>query len=146
MGLPNSQLQILSAIEKELQADPSLAAAFSAFTSVTRSASMPPAEQLETSNSLTGWQSFRRKWLPTFLGRLTMAIVVIVAAVVIVPAAALVALPGGGQKQCEPADAAVRAGYAATCMPLGSGGHLRLPHFRPTSATHEPGRHHGSAG
>jgi hypothetical protein len=61
MGLPNSQLQILAAIDNELQEDQSLAAAFSAFTDVTQSTDMPAAEQLETSNSPAGRRRCRRR-------------------------------------------------------------------------------------
>jgi hypothetical protein len=48
MGLPNSQLQILEAIENELRiTDPGLTCVFFAFNSVTRNQGMPPVEQLK---------------------------------------------------------------------------------------------------
>jgi hypothetical protein len=128
MGLPNSELQILAAIENELQADRSLGPFFSTFTLVTRSEGMPAAEQLGTPNSLTGWRSFRRLGLTTFLGRLTVTVAV---AVVTALAAVLVALPGGHQNRCEPAGTALRARYATPCVPLGSAGHPLPPYFRP---------------
>jgi hypothetical protein len=127
--LPNSQLQILAAIENELQADPSLGSAFSAFTSVTRSAAMPAAEQLRTPNWVAGWRGSRRMRRTAFLGRMIVPVVAIVAAVVIALTAALAAWPESGRDSCEPAGAAAR--YAATCVPPGRGGHLGLPGFRP---------------
>jgi hypothetical protein len=130
MGLPNSQLQILAAIENELQADQNLAAAFLAFTSVTQSADMPAAEQLETPISRTGWRTSLRKGLPTFPGRLIAAIVATAAAVVIALAALLTAVPGGNRNRCGPVDPAFRAGYAATCVPHSPGGQYPLPHPR----------------
>lgn len=121
MSLPDSQRQILAAIENELRQDPSLVSEFSAFTSVTRSAGMPAAEQL------------RPPELATFLDRnmlrLVWGIVALVAAGVIVLAVVLAALSRGGQSHCAPAGAAVTAGHAATCTPLGSGGHPVLRRF-----------------
>jgi hypothetical protein len=84
MGFPNGQLQILAAIENELQEDPSLAAAFSAFTSVTRDADMP------------GRRTSRSVGVPTFPGQPLMALAALAAAVLIALAALLVAAPGGG--------------------------------------------------
>ena len=132
MGLPNNELQILAAIENQLQEDPSLASKFSAFTSVTRSGHMPAAEQLGTPNSLAGWRRSRRTGgVPKFLGRTIVALAAMVAVLVMALEVALVAVLGVGQNRCEPAYTAVRGGAAAACIPLGSGGRLQAPHFRP---------------
>ena len=123
MGLPNSHLQILAAIENELQADPTLAATFSAFTSVTQSAGMPATERLGTPKLLTGWRSFWRTGLPAFLGRMIVPVVIMVAVLVIALTTTVAVLSAGDRVRCEPASAGVRAGYAtATCTPLRSSG------------------------
>ena len=57
LRLPGSQrhvLAVLAAIQNELQADAELAAAFSAFTSVTFDAAMPEAERLPAGRWLAG--------------------------------------------------------------------------------------------
>jgi hypothetical protein len=131
MGLPNSQLQILAAIENELQEDPSLAAVFSAFTGATQDADMPAAEQLGTPDSLPGWRTSRRMGLPTILGQPLVALLAFAAAVLIALAALFVAAPGGGRHRCEPVDPAFRMGREATCVPLGPGGRFRLTHLSP---------------
>jgi ferric-dicitrate binding protein FerR (iron transport regulator) len=91
MGLPYSQLQILTAIEKELQADPQLEPAFCAFTRVTRNASMPATEQLRTPARLTDSRVSRRAGLPTFADGLIMAF----AAIVVILLAVLIASRSG---------------------------------------------------
>jgi hypothetical protein len=135
MGMPNSQLQILAAIENELQEDPSLAAAFSAFTSATQDADIPAAEQLGTPDSLPGWRTSRSMGLPTFLGQPLVALVAFAAfaaaAVLIALAALFAAAPGGGRHRCEPVDPAFRTGREATCVPLGPRGRFRLTHLSP---------------
>jgi hypothetical protein len=113
MSLPNFQLQILATIENELQADPELDSAFSAFTSVTRSADMPAAEQLAP-DSLTGWRGRPR------LRRMIVPLVVLVAAFGITLAVVLGALSVGDQTRCGPQGAIVHAGFALTCVPLSS--------------------------
>jgi hypothetical protein len=133
MGLPDSQQQILAAIENGLREDPSLVSKFSAFADVTRAAGMPAAEQLRAPNSLTRWRSFRRTKSPTFPGRMTLplvfAIVTLTAAGMIALAVVLTALSAGGQNHCEPASAAISAGHAAGCAPLGSARNPLLPGF-----------------
>ena len=85
MSLPDSQLQILNAIEHELQADPELESAFSAFTSVTRDGSMPAAERLGPPDSPSLWRPSCRAGSPTFADRLLIAIaaVTVVAGIVV---------------------------------------------------------------
>jgi hypothetical protein len=133
MSLPDSQQQILAAIENELQQDASLVSKFSAFTSVTRSAGMPASEQLGAPNSLTRWRSFRRMKSPMFLDRMMLpmvfAIVALMAAGAIALAVVVTALAAGGQNHCAPAGTAASAGHAATCASLGSGGHPLVPRF-----------------
>jgi hypothetical protein len=115
MSLPNSQLQILAAIENELQADPELDSAFSAFTKVTLSADMPTAEQLAAPVSLTGWRGRPR------LRRMIVPLVVLVAAFGITLAVVLGALSAGHQTRCGPQDTGgVHAGFALTCVPVSS--------------------------
>jgi hypothetical protein len=114
MSLPNFQLQILAAIENELQADPELDSAFSAFTSVTRSADMPAAEQLAAPDSLTGWRGWPR------LSRMIVPLAVLVAAFGITLVVVLAALSAGHQTRCGPQGAIVHAGFALTCVPLSS--------------------------
>jgi hypothetical protein len=114
MSLPNSQLQILAAIENELQADPELDSAFLAFTSVTHSAEMPAAEQLAAPGSLTGRRGWRR------LGRMIVPLVVLAATFGITLAVVLAALSAGDHTRCGPQGAVVHAGFALTCVPLSS--------------------------
>lgn len=130
MGLPNSQLQILAAIENELQADPTLTSSFSAFTGATQSAGMPAAEQLGTPNWLTGWRSFQRterRW--------SLAVIVLIASVagimVITLVMTVVAVSMGDRGGCEPVGAGVPAGNSAvTCPTVGSEGRLLPPDSR----------------
>jgi hypothetical protein len=131
MGLPNGQLQILAAIENELQEDPSLAAAFSAFTSVTQDADMPAAEQLGTPDSLPGRRTSRSMGVPTFPGQPLMALAALAAAVLIALAVLLAAAPGGGGHRCEPVDPAFLSGRETTCVPLGPRGRFRLTPLNP---------------
>jgi hypothetical protein len=83
--MPDSQLQILIAIEHELQADPQLESAFSAFTSVTRDGSMPAAERLGPPDSPSLWRPCGRAGSSTFADRLLIAIaaVTVVAGIVV---------------------------------------------------------------
>jgi len=103
MGLANSQRHILAAIQDELQADPDLAASFSAFASVTRGTGMPEAEQL------AGWRRFRLVGLLALLDRHILLAVAIVAclatALTLVLAAAS---PGSRNYRCEPFSASTR--------------------------------------
>jgi hypothetical protein len=125
LRLPGSQqhvLAVLAAIQNELQADAELAAAFSAFTSVTFGAAMPEAERLPARGALAGWRRCRR----AFLNRRIMPVVAVVAALVAMLALglamALTASSPGGQTRCDPAYA-----FASTCSgpssaPAGVGG------------------------
>jgi hypothetical protein len=131
MGLPNSQQRILAAIENELQADPDLTAAYSAFAGVPRSAGMPAAGQLRTRDSLTGWRRSGRTGLPPFLSGMIAAS----AAVLLIGLAAVLAavVSQGGQNGCGPASTG--ASYPAICVPgLGtaSSASSPLPHKRHT--------------
>ena len=80
MGLPNSQRHILVATANELQADHDLAAAFSAFTSVTRGAAMPAVEQLPPRRWRASWRSLRRVGSPAFTHRQFVLLVATMAA------------------------------------------------------------------
>jgi hypothetical protein len=61
MGLPASEQLVLDTIEYELRnADPQLASAFAAFTSVTRKAALPATEQLGSRQSPTAIPGCRR--------------------------------------------------------------------------------------
>jgi hypothetical protein len=75
MALPVSQQRVLDTIENELQsADPQLAGKFAGFTSMTRNARMPVAEQLRGRGRRTARRPSRSKrrrallgWLPMFI-------------------------------------------------------------------------------
>jgi hypothetical protein len=114
--LSGSQRHVRVAIQNELQADPELAASFSAFTSVTSGAAMPKTERLPTWSMLAGWRRCRR----AFLNRRVMLVVA-----VLVPFAALVALalaassPGAQQTRCEPAYAFAPACHGPSWAPAG---------------------------
>ena len=125
LGWPRTQRRVLAAIRRELQADADLAAAFSAFTSVTLRAAMPKIEQLPARGALAGWRRGR-----AFASRRFVAVV----AAVVIPAALLtlglaVALtassPGGQQTRCDPAYAFARACPGASSVPAGGGGPLQ---------------------
>jgi len=104
MGLANSQRHILAAIQDELQADPDLAASFSAFASVTRGTVMPEAEQL------AGWRRFWRAGLLRFLDRHILLAVAIVACLATLLTLALAASsPGSHHYRCQPFSASARA-------------------------------------
>ena len=78
-GLPASEQLVLDMIECELRnADPQLASAFAAFTSVTRKAGLPATEQLGSRHSPTAIPDGRRteKAGLSFVLRLTMLFVI----------------------------------------------------------------------
>jgi hypothetical protein len=79
MGLPASEQLVLDTIEHELRnADPQLASAFAAFTSVTRKAGLPATEQLGSRRSPSAIPGCRRPekgGLP-FVLRLTLLFVI----------------------------------------------------------------------
>jgi hypothetical protein len=67
MRSQDSEQQILDAIETQLRSeDPRLAACFIAFTSVTRNAGMPPAEQLSEGRWVASRRSHRRRGWPSY--------------------------------------------------------------------------------
>jgi hypothetical protein len=79
MGLPASEKLVLDTIACELRnADPQLASAFAAFTSVTRKASLPETEQLGSRHSPTAVPGGGRtdKTGLSFVLRLTMLFVI----------------------------------------------------------------------
>jgi hypothetical protein len=118
MGLPNSRRHILAAIEDELQADPDLAASFSAFTSATRGAVMPAVEQLRPRRWLASWRSLWRVGAPALTnGQVVFAAAMMVALAAGLTVALAVALPGGHQDRCEPAYASTRTCYAIPQVP-----------------------------
>jgi hypothetical protein len=62
MRSQDSEQQILNAVETQLRTeDPGLAACFIAFTSVTRNAGMPPAEQLTEGRRAASGRRHRRR-------------------------------------------------------------------------------------
>jgi hypothetical protein len=78
-GLPASEQLVLDMIDCELRnADPQLASAFAAFTSVTRKARLPETEQLGSGQSLTAVPGGGRaeKTGLSFVLRLTMLFVI----------------------------------------------------------------------
>jgi len=121
MGLPRSQRRILETIENELRvADPALICSFSAFTSVTRSAAMPGAEQLGAQSRLAAGGTARR------IGRLGFAdrqIVTFAAAVVLLLGAVLGLCTPQHDRCAAPAKAAVWGRLMGTCVPTGPPAH-----------------------
>lgn len=126
-----SQRHVLAAIQNELQADAELAAAFSAFTSVTFGAAMPAAERLPAWSTLAGW----RRCCRAFLNRRIMLVVAAVAASAMVPALglalALTAPSPGGQTRCDPAYAFASACPGPSSAPAGLGGPLQASDLPP---------------
>ena len=113
MGLPDSRRHILAATERELRADHDLAAAFSAFTSVTRSAAMPTVEQLSRRRWMTSWRSLWRVGSPAFTHRQIVLLVAMMAVLAVGLTTALAAaLPRGHQDRCQLAYASARLCYA----------------------------------
>lgn len=121
LRLARSQRHVLAATQSELQADADLAAAFSAFTSVTFGAAMPKAERLPARSTLAGWRGCRR----AFLSRRIMFVVAVVVALAAVVALALAASsPGRQQTSCDPAYAFAPACHGPSWAPAGVGGQL----------------------
>jgi hypothetical protein len=116
-----SQRHVLAAIQNELQADTDLAAAFSAFTSVTFGAVMPEAERLPARSTLAGW----RRWCRAFLNRRIMLVVAIVAVLALGLAVALTPSSSGGQTRCDTAYAFASACSGPSSAPAGVGGQLQ---------------------
>lgn len=123
LRLSCSQRHVLAAIQNELQADAALAAAFSAFTSVTVGAAMPKAERLPARSTLAGWRAF--------LKRRIMLVVAVGAAIVAVLALALAASSSGRQTPCDPAYAFAPACHGPSWAPAGAGGQLQAPYPPP---------------
>ncbi len=99
LRLSAGRRHVLATIENELQADADLAAAFSAFTSVTFGAAIPKAERLPAWSMLAGWRGCCR-----VLNRRIMLVVAVVAVLAAVLALVLAAAWMGGQHtSCEPA-------------------------------------------
>lgn len=124
LRLPGSQRHVLAAIQDELQADAELAAAFSAFTSVTFGAAMPKAERLPVRSTLAGWRGCCR----AALNRRIMLVVAVVAALAAVLALVLAASSLAGQHtSCEPAYsfAFAPACHGPSWAPAGVGGQLQ---------------------
>ena len=124
-------LAVLAAMQDELQADAELAAAFSAFTSVTSGAAMPEAERLADRSTLAGW----RRCCRAFLNRRIMLVVATVAASATVLALGLalaMAAPSpGGQTRCDPAYAFASACPGPSWAPSGVGGSLHASNPTP---------------
>lgn len=123
LRLPSSQRQVLAAIQDELQADGELAAAFSAFTSVTAGAVMPKIERLPARSTLAGWRAF--------LKRRIMLVVVVGAVLVGVLALALAACAAGRSTPCDSAYAFAPACHGPSWAPAGVGGQLQAPYPPP---------------
>ena len=123
LRLSGSQRHVLAAIQNELQADAELAAAFSAFTSVTAGAAMPKTERLPARSTLAGWRAF--------LKRRIMLVAVVGAALVAVLALALAASSAGRQTGCDPAYAFAPACHGPSGAPAGVGGQLQTSYLPP---------------
>jgi hypothetical protein len=134
LGWPRTQRRVLAAIRSELQADADLAAAFSAFTSVTFRSVMPETERLPARSMLAGWRRCRR----AFPNRRIMPVVTVVAAAVAVVAfalaVALTASSPGGQTRCDPAYAFAPACSGPSSAPAGVGGQLKTSDLPPAYA------------
>ena len=130
LRLSASQRHVLAAIQNELQADAELAAAFSAFTSVTSGAAMPKAERLPARSTLAGWRGCCR----AVLKRRIMIVVAVVAALAAVLALALAASSAGAAAlRCDPAYAFAPACHGPSWAPAGVGGQLQgLPYPPPS--------------
>jgi hypothetical protein len=130
LRLSRSQRHALAAIQNELQADTDLAAAVSAFTTVTLGAAMPEAERLPAWRTLAGW----RRCCRAFLNPRIMLVVATVAASATVLALglalALTSSPGG-QTRCDPAYAFAPACHGPSWAPAGVGGSLQASNLPP---------------
>jgi hypothetical protein len=126
-----SQRHVLAAIQNELQADTYLAAAFSAFTSVTFGAAMPESERLPARSMLAGW----RRCCRAFQNRRTIPVVTVVAALGAVLAfglaLALAVSSPGGQTRCDRAHAFASACSGPSSAPAGVGGPLQASDLPP---------------
>ena len=125
LRLSGSHRNVLAAISDELQADAELAAAFSAFTSVTADAAMPKAERRPARSTLAGGRAF--------LKRRIMLVIIVAAALVTALALALgLALAPsspGGQTRCDRAYA-----FAPTCYgPSPAGAGVQASHLPPAA-------------
>ena len=123
LRLSFSQRHVLAAIQTELQADAALAAAFSAFTSVTAGAAMPRIERLPARSTLAGWRAFLKLRI--------MLVVVVGAALVAVLTLALAASSAGRQTPCDPAYVFAPACHGPSWAPAGVGGQLQTSHLPP---------------
>jgi hypothetical protein len=134
LRLSAGRRHVLAAIENELQADADLAAAFSAFTSVTYGAAIPKAERLPARSMLAGWRGCCR-----ILNRRIMLVVAVMA-----PLAAILALvlaassPGAQPTGCAPAYAFAPACHGPSWAPAGVGGQLQGSSIPPTYAYGRP--------
>jgi hypothetical protein len=134
LRLSAGRRHVLATIENELQADPDLAAAFSAFTSVTFGAAIPKAERLPAWSMLAGWRGCCR-----VLNRRIMLVVAVMA-----PLAAMLALvlaassPGVQPAGCDPAYAFAPACHGPSWAPAGAGGQLQGSSLPPTYAYGRP--------
>lgn len=134
LRLSAGRRHVLAAIENELQADADLAAAFSAFTSVTYGAAMPKAERLPARSMLAGWRGCCR-----VLNRRIMLVVAVMA-----PLAAILALvlaassPGAQPTGCEPAYTFAPACHGPGWAPAGVGGQLQGSSIPPTYSYGRP--------
>jgi hypothetical protein len=134
LRLSPGRRHVLAAIENELQADADLAAAFSAFTSVTFGAAMPKAERLPARSMLAGWRGCCR-----VLNRRIMLFVAVLAPLAAMLALVLAASSMGGQHtSCDPAYAFVPACHGSSWAPAGVGGQLQVSTQPPTYAYGRP--------
>jgi hypothetical protein len=133
LGSPRTQRRVLAAIRSELQADADLAAAFSAFTSVTLRAAMPKTEQLPARGALARWRRCRRALLNRRVIPVVAAVVIPVALLALGLTVALTSSsPGGPQTRCDYVFA--RACPGASSAPAGGGGPLQAPDRPPVHA------------
>jgi hypothetical protein len=103
MSLPASEQLALDLIEYELRnADPQLASAFAAFTSVTRKAGLPATEQLGSRNSPTAIPGRRHTEKAGFPFALRLAMLFVIG--VLLAVGMVAALSAGRQARCTVPD------------------------------------------
>ena len=134
LRLFTSQRHVLAAIQNELQADADLAAAFSAFTSVSFGAAIPKAERLPAWSMLAGWRGCCR-----VLNRRIMLVVAVMAPLTAMLVLVLAASsPGVQPAGCDPAYAFAPACHGPSWAPAGAGGQLQGSSLPPTYAYGRP--------
>jgi hypothetical protein len=134
LRLSAGRRHVLATIENELQADADLAAAFSAFTSMTFGAAIPKAERLPAWSMLAGWRGCCR-----VLNRRIMLVVAVMDPLAAMLVLVLVASSSGVQPAgCDPDYAFAPACHGPSWAPAGAGGQLQGSSLPPTYAYGRP--------